>query len=289
MAEDDPGYGRHQRVAKRLVGPLFRRLIDLDVAGLDNVPADGPAVLCPNHLAAIDSFVVPAVIDRPLLYVGKSEYLDDWKTRWLFPALGMIPIDRRGGDHARAALDTARGVLERGGLFGIYPEGTRSRTGRLHKGRTGAARLAIETGAPIIPIGLIGTDEVQPIEATWPRLFRTVQIRFGAPIEVERYRHRVGDHAVYRELTDDVMFEIARLSGQEYDHRYATDVAPDAPPLTAAEAAAAMAASDRGPASRTAPARPESGADKAAFGDRPVLAARSSAEVLVAKPLPSLA
>ncbi|MEM9135690.1 MAG: lysophospholipid acyltransferase family protein [Actinomycetota bacterium] len=256
---DDPGYGRHQRLAKRFVGPLFRLLFDIEVNGADHVPSDGPAVLCANHLAAIDSFVVPAVLDRPLMYVGKAEYLDDWKTSWLFPALGMIPIDRRGGDHAAAALDTAAQVLDHGGLFGIYPEGTRSRTGRLHQGRTGAARLAIAAGAPIIPIGLDGTDDVQPVDSPWPRFGRTMSVTFGRPIDVTRYQDRQGDHLVYRELTDEVMFEIGKLSGQTYDHRYASDVA----------------AADPGPAT----SRPEP-------VDAGVTKARSSADVLITRPLP---
>ncbi len=254
---DDAGrpakpYGRHQRFAKRLVGPIFGLLWRTEVTGLEHVPSSGPAVLCANHLAAIDSFFVPSVLDRPVMYVGKSEYLDDWKTSWLFPALGMIPIDRRGGEHAKAALDVARGVLDRGGLFAIYPEGTRSRTGRLHKGHTGAARLAVETGAPIIPIGLVGTPAVQPIEATLPRPFKTVQVRFGRPIDVDRYRARVGDHALYRELIDEVMFEIQGLTGQEYDPTYAT----------------------KKPATTERPA-----------GDADPTAPRSSTEVLVSRPL----
>ncbi|MEL7156504.1 MAG: lysophospholipid acyltransferase family protein [Actinomycetota bacterium] len=262
MADGDNGYGRHQRLAKRVVAPVFRLLWDLDVSGAENVPADGPAVLCPNHLAAIDSFVVPAVLRRSLIYVGKAEYLDDWKTRWLFPALGMIPIDRRGGDHATAALDAARRVLTGGGLFGIYPEGTRSRTGRLHKGHTGAARLAIETGAPIIPVGLKGTADIQPVDSPWPRPFRTVEVHFGDPIDVERYRHRQGDHVVYRELIDEVMFEIAKLSGQDYDGRYARDV----------KAGEAVSPTDHG----------------AAPAEGPMVKARSSADVLVTRPLPEV-
>ena len=254
------GYGRHQARVKRLVSPIFRRLWQIDVSGAENVPETGPAVLCPNHLAAIDSFVVPAVLQRSLMYVGKAEYLDDWKTRWLFPAIGMIPIDRRGGDHAKAALDTARRVLEGGNLFGIYPEGTRSRSGRLHKGHTGAARLAIDTGAPIVPIGLAGTDEVQPVDAAWPRPFRSMQVRFGTPIDVDRYRHRRGDHAVYRELIDEVMYEISLLSGQEYDSRYASEVNKA---LTDGRAAAVAAP--------------------------PVTRPRSSADVLVSTPLPEVA
>ncbi|MEM7340434.1 MAG: lysophospholipid acyltransferase family protein [Actinomycetota bacterium] len=223
MAGVGDGYGRHQALAKRLVSPLFNLLWTIDADGLDNVPTDGPAVLCPNHLAAIDSFMVPAVLRRSIMYVGKAEYLDDWKTSWLFPAIGMIPIDRRGGDHAQAALDVARMVLKGGGLFGIYPEGTRSRSGKLYKGHTGAARLAIETGAPIVPVGILGTPDVQPVDRTVPNFFKTVTVRFGEPIAVDRYLDRQGDRAVYRQLIDEVMYEIQGLTGQDYEHRYAKE------------------------------------------------------------------
>lgn len=221
------GIGRYQKVVRRFVKPLALRMWDFQIDGLDNVPTHGPAILCPNHAAAIDSFLVPAVLDRDLIYVGKSEYLDDWKTRRLFPALGMIPIDRRGGDHAAGALDAARQVLERGGLFGIYPEGTRSRSGKLHKGHTGAARLAIETGAPIVPVGLIGTADIQPVDQVMPNFGRTVSIRFGAPISSERYTSRIGDRAMYRELIDEVMYEIRQLTGLDYDPTYAGSKAKD--------------------------------------------------------------
>lgn len=229
MADESRRYGRHQALARRFLKPLFKLLWNVDVSGLDNIPDSGSAVLCPNHLAAIDSFFLPAVLPRSVVYVGKAEYLDDWKTRWLFPALGMIPIDRRGGDHAKAALDAARGVLNRGGLFAIYPEGTRSRSGKLYRGHTGAARLAVETGAPIIPVGLVGTDDIQPVDVALPRLFRRAEVRFGAPIDVDRYRERIGDHALYRELIDEVMFEIQQLSGQQYVPQYAKDAADNQP------------------------------------------------------------
>ena len=215
------GIGRYQSRARRILQPLVHRLWRFDVEGLQHVPDAGPAVLCPNHAAFIDSLFVPAVLNRNLIYVGKAEYLDDWKTKNLFPALGMIPIDRRGGDHAAAALDAARAVLESGGLFGIYPEGTRSRSGNLHKGHTGAARLAVETGAPLIPVGIVGTAEIQPPDAFVPKFARKVSIRFGSPIPVDRYRNRIGDRNMYRELTDELMFEIQRLTGLEYQHTYA--------------------------------------------------------------------
>lgn len=226
---EPPPFGRHQALAKRLLLPIFNAVCDVEITGLDNVPEHGPAIVCANHLAAIDSFIIPAVLPRPVLFVGKSEYLDDWKTRWLFPALGMIPIDRRGGDHAKAALDAARAVLEQGGLFAIYPEGTRSRSGKLYRGHTGAARLAVETGAPIIPVGLVGTAEIQPVDVAMPRLFKNAQVNIGTPIPVDRYRDRIGDHALYRAIIDEVMFEIQALSGQEYVPNYAKDLADEQP------------------------------------------------------------
>lgn len=228
MNELPDGIGSLQEPVGRVMRPVFRFLWKFDVQGKENIPASGGAVICANHLSAIDSFVVPAVLPRSIMYVGKSEYLDDWKTAKLFPRLGMIPIDRRGGDHAKAALDAARDVLRNGGLFGIYPEGTRSRTGRLHKGHTGAARLAIETGCPIVPVGLVGTPEIQPPDQTVPNCFRRASIRFGRPIDASRYADRVGDRVVYRELIDEVMYEIGQLSGQNYDDTYAGSAQSDA-------------------------------------------------------------
>jgi 1-acyl-sn-glycerol-3-phosphate acyltransferase len=269
------GIGRYQAITRRILQPLVQRLWRFDVRGLENVPTTGPAVLCPNHAAAIDSAFLPAVLDRNLIYVGKAEYLDDWKTAKLFPAMGMIPIDRRGGDHAKAALDAAKAVLDGGGLFGIYPEGTRSRSGKLHKGHTGAARLAIETGAPIIPVGLIGTAEVQPVDAVLPKFFRPIGIRFGQPIEVERYRHRVGDRALYRELTDEVMYEIQQLTGLEYVHTYAGK--GDAAPATSGPAAAPSEA----PTKVVQPAMP-------VRPSMPTIERASSSDVLSSRPLVSL-
>ncbi len=215
-------HGQWQTVAMTVLRPVFRALWKVNVVGLDNLPATGPAILCPNHVSVIDSFVLPSVLPRRITYVGKAEYLDDWKTAKLFPALGMIPIDRAGGDKAQAALDTAARLLEAGELFGIYPEGTRSSTGELHKGKTGPARLALRTGAPLVPIGLIGTRQVQPRDAPLPRLFLPVEVRFGKPIDVRRYRGREDDRSVLRSITDELMFEIATLSGQEYVDEYAT-------------------------------------------------------------------
>ena len=144
-------YGWLYPVARPVLLPVFHAAWRIRLEGREHLPAEGPAILCPNHTSVIDSFLLPAVLPRRITFVGKAEYLDSWKTRHLFPALGMIPIDRRGGDAAQRALDAAAEVLTRGELFGIYPEGTRSRDGVLRRGRTGAARLALRTGAPLIP------------------------------------------------------------------------------------------------------------------------------------------
>jgi len=160
-------------------------------------------------------------VPRNISFVGKAEYMDSWKTKFLFPALGMIPIDRGGGDKSQAALDTAERVLRRGELFGIFPEGTRSRDGYLYKGRTGAARLALKVGCPIFPVGVIGTREIQPPDAKLPKIRQVCTIKVGRPIKVERYRDRADDHRVLRQITDELMFEIRELTGQDYRNVYA--------------------------------------------------------------------
>jgi 1-acyl-sn-glycerol-3-phosphate acyltransferase len=213
--------GRLYPIARRVLTPLMRAGWRVHTSGLENLPDSGPAILAPNHTSVLDSFFLPLVLPRRITYVGKAEYLDDWKTRKLFPAIGMIPIDRSGGDAAQAALDTAARVLERGELFGIYPEGTRSRDGVLHKGHTGLARLAARTGAPIIPVGLVGTREVQPPEAKFPKPFRPVWVSLGRPIDACRSAG-IDDHLLYRQVTDEVMYEIRTMTGQEYVDRYAT-------------------------------------------------------------------
>jgi 1-acyl-sn-glycerol-3-phosphate acyltransferase len=236
--------GQIQTAARLALTPPFRFLWRVTTEGLDHVPATGGAIIAPNHISVLDSFFVPLVLPRRITYVGKAEYLDDWKTRWLFPAMGMIPIDRSGGDSSRRALDAAAGVLEAGELFGIYPEGTRARDGVLHKGHTGMARLALRTGAPIVPVGIVGTDAVQPPDARFPHPFRRVHLRFGRPVRVERYRGRADDRLVLRQITDEVMYEIAALSGQEYVDTYATKPArPTAPETT--PVAPVLALSDR--------------------------------------------
>jgi 1-acyl-sn-glycerol-3-phosphate acyltransferase len=214
--------GQIQTAAKLVLTPVFRFAWRVHTEGLERVPSRGGAIIAPNHTSVLDSFFVPLVLPRRITYVGKAEYMDDWKTRLLFPAMGMIPIDRSGGDASARALDASAEILERGELFGIYPEGTRSRSRALHRGHTGVARLALRTHSPIVPVGIVGSREVQPPDARLPRPFREVTIRFGEPIDVDRYADRANDPLVLRQITDELMYEIRHLSGQEYIDTYAT-------------------------------------------------------------------
>ena len=214
--------GQMQGLCKAVLAPVFKFAWRVRTEGAEHIPGSGGVILAPNHTSVLDSFFLPLVVNRPLTYVGKAEYMDDWKTKYLFPAMGMIPIDRSGGDASVRALDAAAGVLDRGELFGIYPEGTRSRSGKLHKGHTGVARIALRTGSPIVPVGIVGAVAVQPPDAKLPKPFMEVLIRFGEPIDVSRYSGRANDRLVLRQLTDELMYAIRDLSGQEYVDSYAT-------------------------------------------------------------------
>ena len=215
-------FGKLYPAARAVLAPLFKTLWRVKVTGVDNIPSEGGALFCPNHTSVIDSFFLPLVLPRPIMFVGKAEYMDSWKTKHIFPALGMIPIDRSGGSASERALNTAAKVLDAGRFFGIYPEGTRARDGRLHRGHTGPARLALRTGVPIVPVGLIGTRDVQPPDKKLPTPFKRVEVRFGRPVTVTRYLDRSDDHMVLRQIIDEVMFEIRELTGQEYVNEYAT-------------------------------------------------------------------
>ena len=204
-----------QRAARALLRAPIRRLWPTSVTGLDTIPRHGPAVLCANHLSFFDSVVVMMTVDRPVYFIGKAQYLDSWKTRRLFPALGMIPIDRDNGAKATVALDAAADVLRSGALLCIFPEGTRSRDGQLHRGYIGAARIAIAVGCPILPVGIVGTREIQPPGARLPRPGRSCSVAIGSPLradDVELSRRR----SVARALTNQTMERIAELSGQQY-------------------------------------------------------------------------
>lgn len=224
-----PGTGRAQRRARRVIKPLLNNLWKVSIEGFENVPTEGPAILCPNHISFFDSVFTMAYAGRQISFVGKAEYMDSWKTKYLFPALGMIPIDRAGGSKSEGALIAAEQVLRRGELFGIYPEGTRSRDGMLYKGHTGAARLAVKLGCPIIPVGIVGTREIQPPDKILPKVGLQCTVKFGQPILPQRYLERGDDHMVLREMTDELMFEIRELTGQEYRNVYATKKAESIP------------------------------------------------------------
>ncbi len=237
-APELPGSDRLSKAMFNGIRRMTNRMWDFTVEGRENIPTDGPALITPNHLSFCDSIFVPAALPRRVWAIGKGEYMDSWKTKHIFPALGMIPINREGGDAAQAALDTAALVLDDGRLFMIYPEGTRSRSENLHKGRTGAARLAIRCNAPIVPVGHEGTLAVQPPDSVMLKRNLPVTVRFGKPM----WAHEFGDPAdprTLRAFTDAVMFEIAQLSGQKYVDRYAhkddtpgvlADLGPEATP-----------------------------------------------------------
>ncbi|MEQ1872144.1 MAG: lysophospholipid acyltransferase family protein [Ilumatobacteraceae bacterium] len=228
------GAGKLQTRFRRVARPVTNKLWKFNLEGFDRLPKDGPAILCPNHVSFLDSAFLMLQVFRNISFVGKAEYMDSWKTKFLFPAMGMIPIDRAGGDKSQAALDTAERVLRRGELFGIFPEGTRSRDGDLYKGRTGAARLAMKVGCPIFPVGVVGTREIQPPDAKFPKFRRECTIKIGRPINVTRYANRGEDqHLVLRQITDELMFEIRELTGQVYRNVYAGKTAETEPTIAA--------------------------------------------------------
>jgi 1-acyl-sn-glycerol-3-phosphate acyltransferase len=211
-----------------LLGPLLRLIGRPKVEGLEHVPSSGPVILASNHLAVMDSFFLPLVVRRRITFLAKSEYftgsgMKGWFTRWFFTAAGQVPIDRSNADTAQAALDTAERVLGQGKLLGMYPEGTRSPDGRLYKGKTGLARLALETGVSVIPVAMIGTNAVNPPGTTVLR-FGRVTVRFGKPMDFSRFEGLAGNRFIERAVTDEVIYELMGLSGQEYVDIYAASV-----------------------------------------------------------------
>ncbi|BBY09091.1 lysophospholipid acyltransferase family protein [Mycobacterium noviomagense] len=210
------------------MGPLLALLGRPKVEGLEYVPRTGPAILASNHLAVADSFYLPLVVRRRITFLAKREYftgtgLKGWFLRWFYSTTGQVPIDRSSGDAAQAALETAERLLKEGKLLGMYPEGTRSPDGRLYKGKTGLARLALHTGVPVIPVAMIGTDKVNPPGSKMWR-FGRVTVRFGKPMEFSRFEGLAGNHFIERAVTDEVMYELMGLSGQEYVDIYAATV-----------------------------------------------------------------
>lgn len=210
---------------KAILKPLLKMLYRIRAEGLENVPKKGPAIIAANHVSFLDSFFIPLVIKRrKVTYLAKADYFKSWKTKWFFAGVGQISCEREGGSRSQQSLEIALDVLNEGKLLGIYPEGTRSPDGNLYKGRTGVARLALTSGVPVIPVGLIGTDEVMPKSAKWPRLRGRfgVRLRFGKPLDFSRFEGKERDRFALRSVTDEIMFEIMELSGQEYKDEYSS-------------------------------------------------------------------
>ncbi|GIF71841.1 lysophospholipid acyltransferase family protein [Asanoa siamensis] len=208
-----------------ILGPWLRMLFRPVVEGRDNVPATGPAIIASNHLSFSDSIFMPLEVRRKVTFVAKAEYftgkgIKGWLVKMFFVGTGTIPVDRSGGRAAQAALDTQLRVLRAGNLAGIYPEGTRSPDGRLYRGKTGVARLALLSGAPVIPVVMLNADEIQPPGTVFPKIKR-VRIRFGEPLDFSRYAGMAGDRFVERAVTDEIMYELMELSGREYVDIYA--------------------------------------------------------------------
>lgn len=198
----------------------MRSLYTINVENLERVPATGAAIVAANHVSFLDSFFIPLVVPRRITYLAKAEYWDSWKTRWFFETVGQIPVRRDDSSKSQAALEAGIRVLANQGLLGIYPEGTRSPDGRLYKGKTGPARMALKAGVPIIPVGLKGTADVMPIDRKLPRRSGTVTIRFGHPMRVSQDAEH--DPMALRTFTDALMYEIMLLSGQQYVDSYAS-------------------------------------------------------------------
>jgi 1-acyl-sn-glycerol-3-phosphate acyltransferase len=210
------------------MGPLLSLLGRPKVEGLEHVPSKGAAILASNHLAVADSFYLPLVVRRRITFLAKAEYftgtgLKGWFQRWFYTAAGQVPIDRTDADSALSALNTAARILDQGKLLGMYPEGTRSPDGRLYKGKTGLARLALESGVPVIPVAMIGTDVVNPPGS---KMWRSgqVTVRFGKPMDFSRFEGLAGNRFIERAVIDEVIYELMQLSGQEYVDLYAASL-----------------------------------------------------------------
>ncbi|MFD5809745.1 lysophospholipid acyltransferase family protein [Rhodococcus aetherivorans] len=211
-----------------LLGPLLWLMGRPKIEGAEHIPTDGPAILASNHKAVLDSFFLPLVVPRRITFLAKSEYftgpgLKGRFQRWFFSAVGQVPIDRTGADAAQDALNAGVRVLSQGKLLGIYPEGTRSPDGRLYKGKTGIARLALQTGVKVIPVAMIGTDEMNPIGSKMWKPAK-VTVRIGEPIDFSRFEGMGGNRFVERTVTDEVMYALMRLSGQQYVDIYAASL-----------------------------------------------------------------
>jgi len=211
-----------------IAGPILKTVFRPWVTGLENIPKDGGVILASNHLSVIDSVILPLVIDRRIYFLAKSDYFTgkgfkNWAVKHFLLGTGMIPIDRSGGKASEASLNTGLGVVARGDVLGIYPEGTRSPNGKLYRGRTGIARMLLEGRVPVVPIAMVDTDKVMPIGAKLPKV-RRIGIVIGEPLDFSRFEGLEGDRFILRSITDEIMYELNRISGQEYVDVYASSV-----------------------------------------------------------------
>ncbi|WP_460956236.1 lysophospholipid acyltransferase family protein [Parasphingorhabdus pacifica] len=214
-----------------VLGPLMKLFCRPSVEGVENVPSSGGAILVSNHLAVADSFYMPLMMPRRVTFLAKREYftgkgLKGKLKKYFFSGVGQVPIDRSSGAAAQAALDTGVRLLDEGRLLGVYPEGTRSPDGRLYKGKTGVARMALEADVPVIPIAMFGTDKVNPLGSKMWRPYK-VRIKVGPPLDFSRYEGLAGDRFVERSITDEIMYALMELSGQEYVDVYAAKAKDD--------------------------------------------------------------
>ncbi|WP_405372645.1 MULTISPECIES: lysophospholipid acyltransferase family protein [unclassified Microbacterium] len=211
-----------------IIGPVAKAIFRPWIVGRNNIPSSGAAILASNHLSVSDSVFLPLMIDRQMSFLAKSDYftgkgLRGWATRIFMKGTGQIAIDRTGGKASEASLNTGLQVLGRGDLLGIYPEGTRSPDGKLYRGRTGLARMALEAKVPVIPVVMIGTDEVMPIGRSIPRVGRVGMV-IGEPLDFSRFHGMESDRFVLRSVTDEIMVALQRMGEQQYDDVYATTV-----------------------------------------------------------------
>ncbi|MFE3205482.1 lysophospholipid acyltransferase family protein [Embleya sp. NPDC059237] len=240
------------RLMKMIVGPVLRLFFRPWVEGQEHIPDRGPAILASNHLSFSDSFFLPVVVPRRITFLAKSDYftgrgVKGRLTAAFFKGVGQLPVDRSGGRASEAALNAGLKVLREDHLFGIYPEGTRSPDGRLYRGKTGIARLALESGAPVIPVAMIDTEKIQPPGKIVPKIMR-VGIRIGEPLDFSRYEGMEDDRFILRAITDEIIYALMELSGQEYVDMYAADAKKriDEARKQAAAAKAAEKAAEQG-------------------------------------------
>lgn len=209
-----------------ILGPILRLFFRPWVEGLENVPAEGGAILASNHLSFSDSIFLPLVVPRRITFLAKADYFTGKGPKgrakaFFFKGVGQVPVDRSGGKASEAAMRTGLALLARGELLGIYPEGTRSADGRLYRGKTGVARMALEAHVPVLPVAMIDTEKIQPPGKVFPKIMR-VGIKIGEPLDFSRYEGMESDRFVLRSITDEIMYELMTLSGQEYVDMYAT-------------------------------------------------------------------